>query len=660
MTLTTTLLEPKPRYSIIVPAHNEAERIGPMLDDYAATFADSEIVVVLNGCTDGTKDAVDRLRATYRNIVGLEIPQAVGKGGAVRAGFVVARADIVGFVDADGSTPAAEMRRLCEAIGINDGVIGARWRRGARVVSGQAWRLRLASRSYNAIVCVLFGLRYSDTKCGAKVFRRSALEPVMRRVETSNLAFDVDLLYAMKRMKARVREEPTHWVHVDASRVRLVPASLRTFAAVARLRLHHSFLSLAVPLYDRLFPTNPVRLRDRLRILVINWRDPKHPQAGGAETYLFEQAKRWVGWGHEVQWLSGGFAGGSRHDEVEGIPIRRAGNFMTVYATVPFVYLSEFRDRFDVIVDSCNGIPFFSPLFSMKPKLCIVYHVHRELFKKHLSRLLGSVLVWCEETFVPLVYRNVHFVTISDDTLDEMRRVGIGDSRAGLVRCGVDRSLVPGRKADVPTVVYLGRLKAYKRVDRLIEAFARVRARLPEAILRIAGTGDALPSLRELVRRLQLEDAVVFEGFVDDDRKRELLQNAWVMASLSEIEGWGISVIEANACGTPAVVHDVPGLREAIVHEESGLIVPEGGDVGDAILSVLQDRSLRTRLERGAWVRAGKFSWDEAAREMLFEMMRAIAGLELRAVDLDRRWTFFGADGTNYASSLLDTYSLRN
>lgn len=659
MTL-TTVMERRPRFSVIMPAHNEAERIGSTLDDYAAVFGDSEIVVVINGCTDGTKDVVEAACRTYTNVVAIEIPDAVGKGGAVRAGFLVARAEVVGFVDPDGSTPGLEMRRLCEAVGTNDGVIGSRWLLGSKVESRQSWRLRLASRSYNAIVCTLFGLHYSDSKCGAKVFRRSALERVMRHVETSNLAFDIDLLYAMKRLNVRISEEPTNWRDVQGSRVRLVPASLRTFAAVARLRLHHSFLSLVVPIYDRLFPTNPVRLRDHLRILVINWRDPKHPQAGGAETYLFEQAKRWVRWGHHVQWLSGGFPGGAKYDSAGDIPIRRAGNFMTVYATVPWVYLREFRDQFDVIVDSCNGIPFFSPLFSMKPKICIVYHVHRELFKKHLSRWLGSVLAWCEETFVPIVYRKVHFVTISEDTLDEMRRVGIGDSSAGLVRCGVDDSLVPGKKASVPTVVYLGRLKAYKRVDRLIEAFAKVRECVPGAVLRIAGTGDVLPSLRQLATRLKLGDAVVFEGFVDDDRKRELLQSAWVMASLSEIEGWGISVIEANACGTPAIVHDVPGLREAIVHQESGVIVPEGADVGAAIVSVLQDEVLRARLERGAYARAAKFSWDEAAREMLFEVMRAIAGLEFRAVDLDRRWTFFGADGTNYASSLLDTYSLRN
>ncbi|MEO6836019.1 MAG: glycosyltransferase [Candidatus Tumulicola sp.] len=659
MTLTATL-EREPRFSVIVPAHNEQDRIGKTIEGYVDIFRDSEIIVVLNGCTDGTRAVVNRLRETNPNLLAIEIPDAVGKGGAVRAGFLMARADVVGYVDADGSTPAHEMRRLCEAVGDSDGVIGSRWLSASKVAIRQPWARRLASRNFNLIVRALFGLRYSDTQCGAKVFRRKALERVMRDVETANLAFDVDLLFAMNRLAMRIREEPTYWIDMEGSRVRLVSASLHMFAAVVRLRLRHSFLAVVIPMYDRIFPTNPVRLHHHLRVLVINWRDPKHPQAGGAETYLFELAKRWVRWGHQVEWLSGGFPGGSPRDAIESIPIRRVGNALTVYAAVPLTYLREFRDRFDVILDSSNGIPFFSPLFSMNPKICIVYHVHREVFKKHLPGWLAYVLSWCEETFVPLVYRKAHFVTISEDTRREMRRVGIGNSGTGLVRCGVDDSLVPGKKADVPTVLYLGRLKAYKRVDRLIEAFAGVRARLPSAELRIAGTGDAFPALRELVGRLGLDGAVIFEGFVDENRKRELLQRAWVTVSLSEMEGWGISAIEGNACGTPAIAFDVPGLREAIVHQESGLIVPVGGDAGDAILMVLKDEPLRRRLERGALSRAAKFSWDEAAREMLLEIMRAIVGLDFRAVDLDGRWTFFGAVASNDASSLLDTHSMRN
>lgn len=650
----------EPRFSIIIPAHNEQDRIGKTLEDFAETFSDSEVIVVLNGCTDRTRDVVDRFRANRSNVVAIEIPDAVGKGGAVRAGFLTARASVVGYVDADGATPATEMRRLCEAVGDDDGVIGSRWLPQSIVAVKQPWKRRLASRSFNVLVRLFFGLRYADTQCGAKVFRRETLQAVMRDVETSNLAFDVDLLFVMKLRGLRVREEPTYWVDVHGSRVHLFSASLLMFAALIRLRLLHSFFAVALPMYDRMFPTRPLKARDRLRILIVNWRDPKHPQAGGAEAYLFEQARRWAKWGHHVEWLSGGFPGGSAYDEIESVRVRRVGNAMTVYFVVPWTYLREFRDRFDVVLDSSNGIPFFSPLFSMKPKVCIVYHVHREVFKNHLPPWLAFVMSFFEERVVPLVYRNVHFVTISEGTLAEMRQLGIGNPAAGLVRCGVDKTLVPGTKAAVPTVLYLGRLKAYKRVDRLIEEFATVRGNLPKAVLRIAGSGDARPALERLVERLKLQHAVFFEGFVDDDRKRELLQTAWVTVTLSEMEGWGIGAIEGNACGTPAIAYDVPGLREAIAHDRSGLIVPEEGDVASAILAVLCDDTLRKRLENGAIERAQEFSWDRTAREMLFEIMRAIMGLEFRVVDLDGRWTFFGASAEAFASGVFDTRFIRS
>jgi glycosyltransferase involved in cell wall biosynthesis len=657
MTATTT--QTRPRFSIIVPAHNEQERIAQTLQAYVGVFADSEIIVVLNGCTDNTRQVVEAAIHGYDHVSLIDIPDAVGKGGAVRAGFLMARSEVVGYVDADGSTPAGEMRRLCEALGSYDGIIGSRWVPHAVVEIKQPWVRRLASRSFNSIVLSLFGLRYSDTQCGAKVFRREALRNVMRDVETANLAFDVDLLYAMKRLKMRVREEPTYWIDMRGSKVKLVPASLKMFAAVVRLRLKHSFLSMVVPFYDRLFPTNPVRTRDHLRILIINWRDPNHPQAGGAETYLFEQARRWKQWGNHVQWLSGGFSGGAKRDVVEGIPVRRVGSAHTVYLGVPFVYLREFRNKFDVVIDSSNGIPFFSPLFSLKPKICIVYHVHRDVFKKYLPKWMAAFFAWSESRLVPLVYRGVHFVTISDDTLREMRRSGVDTRTTGLVRCGVDKRLIPGQKAATPTVLYLGRLKAYKRVDKLIEAFAEVRERVPDAVLEIAGTGDALGSLEALAKRLNLNGSVRFRGFVDDDRKRELLQRAWVTVTLSEIEGWGITAIEGNACGTPAIAHDVSGLREAIVDGESGLIVPEGGDVASAIVAVLQDDILRARLERGALRRAELFSWDKTARDMFLEIMRAIVGIDFRSVDLDGSWTYFSSPAAAETSSLVDTRCLR-
>jgi glycosyltransferase involved in cell wall biosynthesis len=355
----------------------------------------------------------------------------------------------------------------------------------------------------------------------------------------------------------------------------------------------------------------------RLRILIMNWRDPKHPQAGGAEAYLFEQARRWVLRGHRVQWLTANFPGGRKRDVIEGIPIRRSGNALTVYFTLPWVYVREFRDRFDVLIDSSNGIPFFTPLFAKTPKLCVVHHVHQEIFRKHLPAWLAYPLIWCEVKLVPLLYRKACFVTVSEDTRNEMLRLHIGTPPIGLVRNGVDPALQPGTKATVPTVLYLGRLKAYKRVELLVDAFARLRRRVTNAILRVAGSGDSKLGLVERVKELGLTDCVVFEGFVDENRKLELFQEAWVSVVPSETEGWGITVIESNACGTPAIAFTVPGLREAIVDGVSGLLVPDGEDLATAIERILTDAELRQKLSEGAVARAQEFSWDASAAQML-------------------------------------------
>ncbi len=633
---------PKPKYSVIIPAYNEERRIEKTLSDFTDRFSDSELIVVLNGCKDDTKGVVAKFRSTHPNVHMVEIPDAIGKGGAVRAGFLLARADLVGYVDADGSTPAAEMRRLFDAIGDYDGIIGSRWMPGSHVEIEQPLRRRIASRCFNSLVRLFFGLRYADTQCGAKVFRAESLRKVMGHMETSNLAFDVDLLFAMRKAGFRVAEEPTHWIDAHGSSIALVSASLRMLAALLRLRLGNSALRLVVPLFDRWFPTAPVVLHDRLRILLLNWRDPKHPQAGGAEMFLFEQAKHWIAWGHEVECITAGFPGAPERENVNGVQVRRVGNAATVYAAVPWTYVRECRDRFDVLIDAENGIPFFSPLFSLKPKVCVMHHVHREVFRKHLPWYLARPLIWCEEKLMPFIYRNTIFVAVSEDTRDEMRRLGMSKRHIGLVYNGVDSSLEPSGKDTRPTVIYLGRLKRYKRVDHLIREFVTVLEHLPEARLEIAGDGDALPSLRALVAELGIEDAVTFHGYVDDECKRKLLQRAWVFVNPSEMEGWGISVIEANACATPAISYDVPGLREAIVDGVSGLLVPDSEALSTSIIRVLSDEKLREKLAFGAVSRAGAFSWESSARNMLNELMRAIVGSEIKSVDLDEDWTLVG------------------
>ncbi|MGH7737035.1 MAG: glycosyltransferase [Candidatus Tyrphobacter sp.] len=627
-----------------MPARNEASRIETTLQQYADVFDDSEIIVVVNGCTDDTYDRVVRIARDHPNVRWVRIDRCVGKGGAVRAGFLTAAAPLVGFADADGSTPAHELRRLFEAVGDADGVVGSRWMPGARVPRRQPLVRRIASRIFNGLVRGFFGLPYSDTQCGAKVFRASMLQRVVTHLETANMAFDVDLLLALKDAHANIREVPTLWLDVASAGFTLVPTSLRMLTALLRLRMRRSFFRIFIPVFDHLVPTTPMRAHDGFAILVLNWRDPTNPQAGGAEAYLFEMAKRWVAGGHRVSWLSASYPGAARESVIDGIPITRVGTALSVYARLPLEYLRNFRDRFDVIVDAENGIPFFSPLFSMKPKICVVHHVHQGVLKRHLRFPLSTMLAWAERRLMPRLYRDDRFVAVSRDTCRAMEReLGIPASKVEVIPNGVDERLVPGEKAAYPMVLALGRLKRYKRGDLILEAFARVRKNVPGAVLHVAGDGDDRARLERIARDAGVADAVVFEGHVSFERKRELLQQAWVYVVASEIEGWGVGVIEAAACGTPAVAFAVPGLREAIVDGMTGVLVPEGADLAEPLRWLLGDASLRTRLGAAAIARARAFSWDASAEAMLDVIARQTIGQYYGFVRKDGRWALAGS-----------------
>ncbi|HZZ64744.1 MAG TPA: glycosyltransferase [Candidatus Baltobacteraceae bacterium] len=642
-----------PRFSVIIPAHNEECRIEATLRDYSAVFNDSEIIVVLNGCTDRTAAIVAAVRAQCTNICAIEIEEAVGKGGAVRAGFLIAQAPVVAYADADHATTAAEMRRLCQDLGNRDALIASRWLPGAVVSTVQPFRRRIASRAFNAIIRVLFGFKYSDTQCGAKVFRAASIARILPYLETANFAFDVDLLFTMKAARMSVGEAPTVWRDVGGSSVQLVPASAHMLASVLRLRFRHSFMRIVIPLFDRLFPTRPMRAHDGFRILMLNWRDPMHPQAGGAEIYLYEMAKRWVSAGHSVEWLCASFPSASKRETLDGIRITRAGSALTVYLRLPFEYVRSFRDRFDVIIDAENGIPFFSPLFSMKPKIGVVHHVHKDVFKKHLVWPLAAILTWLECSVMPRVYRNCKFVAVSEDTRSAMVQIGIPRQSIDIVRNGVDAGLKPGPKSAEPSMLYLGRLKAYKRIEHLIDALSRVRERVPDTVLHIAGEGDHRGRLEAYARERGVEDAVRFHGFVDSRRKRELLQGAWLFASASEMEGWGISVAEANACGTPAVAYNVPGLREVIRHGYNGIIVQADEDLSVPMIRILQNPQQRAELERNAIARAAELSWDRSAEAMMDVITHAVIGDQLGLVRRAGQWNLVKSrvcgDGTREA-----------
>ncbi len=233
--------------SIIIPAYNEAERIPGMLESYARTFPEAEILVVPNGCTDDTATVVRKLAIAHPNIIVQEIRETVGKAVAVRTGWEHAHGEWLAFVDADGSTSAAEFQRILQARDSADGVIASRWKRGANVENRTALR-ELASYLFAVIVKLLFWLPYRDTQCGAKVFRRSFITPYLAHARVTNMAFDVELLLLMRAQRARIIEFPTHWVDSSDSAVlgspwKLVRNSLTMLKTLFILRFQSSPLT---------------------------------------------------------------------------------------------------------------------------------------------------------------------------------------------------------------------------------------------------------------------------------------------------------------------------------------------------------------------------------------------------------------------------------
>ena len=267
---------------IVIPAYNEESRIVPTLRDYCSVFRDhGHVVVVANGCVDGTAQAVRSLQHEFGNLSLIDIPNAIGKGGAVRVGLSTGDEPFAGFVDADGSTSAGEFDRLFQELQHSacDAVVGSRWLPDSIVKPRQRFVRRLASRTFNAIVRVLFGLPLRDTQCGAKLFRRSALRAILASLEVADFAFDIEVLWLLERSGYSIGERATIWSDCIGTKIDVLGSSLAMLVSVLRLRVRHSML-WSIPFVDYFGRKNviPVRRSRRMLVLGENVRLPSDPQ----------------------------------------------------------------------------------------------------------------------------------------------------------------------------------------------------------------------------------------------------------------------------------------------------------------------------------------------------------------------------------------------
>lgn len=232
------------KLSIIIPAYNEEKRIGSTLENYVSFFnknlEDYEIIIILNGCVDNTLEIVNKIAKKNKALKVLEFKEKIGKGGAIKQGFKLAKGDLIGFVDADSSTSPEEFLKLYNNISDYDGVIASRWMKGSVISKKQPFLRIIFGRVFNFIVNVLFGFHYKDTQCGAKLFKKEAVEKIIDNIGLTKWAFDIDVLYLMKRNKFRIIEFPTVWGDSPESKLKLGKAAKQMALSVVRLRLYYS------------------------------------------------------------------------------------------------------------------------------------------------------------------------------------------------------------------------------------------------------------------------------------------------------------------------------------------------------------------------------------------------------------------------------------
>ena len=371
-----------------------------------------------------------------------------------------------------------------------------------------------------------------------------------------------------------------------------------------------------------------------MKILILNWRDIQNPSAGGAEVLTHEVARRWVGQGHHVTLLASRFPGSADEAVLDGVQILRCGNSATVYWHAARVYRTRFRGRCDVVLDEINTLPFFTPWYVREPLVAHFNQMAREVWFSECWWPL-SLVGYLLEPWWLRVYRRTPVITISDSSRRDLVALGFLPAQITVMSMGVDHapmvSPVPP-KADVPTVIFVGRLKRSKRVHDVVRAFRQVRDRCPSARLWIAGQGDRPYTQRlvRMVRALGLDEAVRFFGRVPEMQKQALMAQAHVIAVASVREGWGLIVTEANRYGTPAVVYGVPGLVDSTVMGVNGLICPEPTPAALAagILHVLQDPGRLAALAETAKASAARMTWDRGAETALATLRRSTEGAD--------------------------------
>jgi len=348
-----------------------------------------------------------------------------------------------------------------------------------------------------------------------------------------------------------------------------------------------------------------------VNILFINHRDLQHPLAGGAEEYLFQIAKRLARRGHDVTVLAERPPGAPPQEEIDGVTVVRRGGFATLHMYAP-LYVKKHGRKYDVVVDNIAHVfPFLSSL-SAKKTAAIIHHINGPVLLKTapLPAALAGILA---ERITPRLYKTI--ITVSPSTRDVLLRLGA--KQVHIVPNAVDhQTYKPGSKSPVPLVVWINRFVPYKNPQDAVKIFAQVKKEMPEARFVMVGGGPLLEKTKKLAAKTA--PFIEFTGRVSTETKVKLLQEAWACLYTSDVEGFGLGILEGAACETPCMAYNVPGVRDAVIHGKTGLLVPHRDTkaAAAALAEILRNDQLRKSLAQAARQYANQFNWDKSAEKL--------------------------------------------
>lgn len=623
--------------TLVVPCRNVgSDRLAAHLSRICDTLLEAgvsfELVPVSDGSTDGSEAAFARVpEDLVRPIVWTENR---GKGEALRAGLAAGRGRYLGFIDGDGDLPADLLAGFVEVTRREQPEVVVGSKRHPQAEVDYPFVRRCYSTGYQLLTRVLFGIGVRDTQTGIKLIRRDVVAEVLPRMVEKRFAFDLELLAVAHRLGYRhVAELPVRIGERFPSTIspvavwRMLQDTLATFWRLRVLRFYDPPLVDPRPAFERRDAGLAERLRrgERLRILVCNWRDLAHPFAGGAEVYTHRVARAWVAEGHEVTWFCAAVKGRPSSEQVDGITIVRRGGRLSVYRAARRYYDRLGRGRFDLVIDEVNTKPFQAGSWVRDaPVVALVHQVAREVWNYEVPLPLALLGRYVLEPRWLRRLRNVPVLTVSESSAASLAGYGLSDLT--VVPEGMDpiERVVVEREA-VPTVAFVGRLAPNKRPDHAVEAFRRLRERLPNARLWMIGDGPMAAELAKVAPA-----GVELLGRLSEAEKHERLARAHCLVATAAREGWGLTVTEAAQAGTPAIAYDVAGLRDSVA-ASGGMVVPA---TPQALADALSERLPAWLAEGPPPVQPGGVRpWHEVAERLLDS---ATARVEARATTAAR------------------------